>query len=158
VTALQSGPDNALPDPLDNGGKSVSDTGLYFAALVHSSNDPIIAKDLTGRILSWNRAAERVFGYEEEEILGQSILRLVPPDFHHEENELQRKLREDEPIDPYETTWVRKDGGHIPVSIIVYPVRSETGSVIGASKIAIDISERKRNRQQRFERHCDQLE
>jgi PAS domain S-box-containing protein len=150
VTALQSGTENSLPDPRENFDKAAIDTRLHFAALVNSSHDPIISKDLKGRILSWNRAAARVFGYEEEEILGQSILRLVPPDFHHEENELQRKLRAGEPIDPYDTTWVRKDGGHIPVSIIVYPVRDESGNVIGASKIASDISERKRNDESQF--------
>jgi PAS domain S-box-containing protein len=141
VTPLQSEPDNPLRDPPDHAGKLIMDTHLHFAALVNSSNDSIISKDLTGRILSWNRAAVRVFGYEEEEILGQSILRLVSPEFHHEENELQRKLRADEPIDPYETTCVRKDGGTVPVSVVVYPVRNETGNVIGASKIACDLSQ-----------------
>ena len=150
MTALQSGPDNPSPNRPDDIRKSVIDTDLYFAAVVNCSHDPIITKDLAGKILSWNRAAVRVFGYGEEEILGQSILRLVPPDFHHEENELQRKLRAGEPIDPYETTWVRKDGGHIPVAVTVYPVRNETGSVIGASKIACDISERLRNDESRF--------
>ena len=150
VTALPSEPDNPLPDRLDKAGNLVIDTHLHFAALINSSHEPIISKDLTGRILSWNRAAVRVFGYEEEEILGQSILQLIPPDFHHEENELQRKLRADEPIDPYETTWVRKDGGNVPVSVIVYPVRNETGNVIGASKIACDISQRKRGDESRF--------
>jgi PAS domain S-box-containing protein len=147
---LQSGADNPSPGPPEILGKLAVETHLHFAALVNSSADPIISKDLTGRILSWNRAAARVFGYEEEEILGQSILRLVPPDFHHEENELQRKLRAGEPIDPYETTWVRKNGANIPVSLIVYPVKNETGDVIGASKIACDISERKRNDESRF--------
>ena len=147
---LQSGPDNPLLDPVDKAGNLAIDTRLHFAALVNSSHEPIISKDLTGRILSWNRAAVRVFGYEEEEILGQSILRLVPPNFHHEENELQRKLRADEPIDPYETTWVRKDGRNIPVAVIVYPVRNETGNVIGASKIASSLLEGKRSDESRF--------
>ena len=147
---MQSGPDNPLPDPADKAGNLAIDTQLHFAALVNSSHEPIISKDLTGRILSWNRAAVRVFGYEEQEILGQSILRLVPPDFHHEENELQRKLRADEPIDPYETTWVRKDGRNIPVAVIVYPVRNETGNVIGASKIASSLLEGKRSDESRF--------
>jgi PAS domain S-box-containing protein len=149
VTAMQSEPDNPMSPP-DNSGNLIFDTRLHFSALINSSHDPVISKDLTGRILSWNRAAVRVFGYEEEEILGESILRLVPPNFHHEENELQRKLRADEPIDPYETTWIRKDGRNIPVSVIVYPVRNETGDVIGASKIATDISERKRSDESRF--------
>jgi PAS domain S-box-containing protein len=150
VTALQSGSDHSSPDPPDNLDRFVIDTHLHFAALVNSSRDPIISKDLSGRIISWNHAAVRVFGYEEAEILGQSILRLVPPDFHHEENELQRKLRADEPIDPYETIWVRKDGGKIAVSVVIYPVRNETGNVIGASKIACDISEREKDDESRF--------
>ena len=147
---MPSGPDNPLPDPADKAGNLAIDTHLHFAALVNSSRDPIISKDLAGRILSWNRAAVKVFGYEEAEILGQSILRLVPPNFHHEENELQRKLRADEPIDPYETTWVRKDGRNIPVAVIVYPVRNETGNVIGASKIASSLLEEKRSDESRF--------
>ncbi len=147
---MPSGPDNPLADPPNKDGESFIDTHLHFAALINSSHDPIISKDLTGRILSWNRAAVRVFGYEEEEILGQTILRLVPPDLHHEENELQRRLRADEPIDRYETTWVRKDGGNVPVSVIVYPVRNETGDVIGASKIVRDLSERERSDESRF--------
>src|ERR1700733_3776714 len=150
VTALPSEPDNPLPDPPDKAGNLVLDTHLHFAALINSSHEPIISKDLTGRILSWNRAAVRGFGYEEAEILGQSILRLGRPGFHLEENELQRKLRFDEPIDPLETTWVRKDGRNVPVSVIVYPVRNETGNVIGASKIACDISQRKRGDESRF--------
>jgi PAS domain S-box-containing protein len=126
------------------------DTHWHFAALASSSPDPIISKDLTGRIISWNKAAVRVFGYEEQEILGESILRLIPPEFHHEESELLRKLKADEAIDPYETNWVGKNGGNIPVSVTVYPVRNESGDVIGASKVACDLSERKRNDESRF--------
>jgi PAS domain S-box-containing protein len=150
VIALESGPYNSSPGPPEIANKVAFQTHLHFAALVNSSHDPIITKDLTGRILSWNRAAVRVFGYEEEEILGQSILRLILPNFHREENELQRKLTAGEPIDPYETTWVRKDGRNVPVAITIYPVRNESGSVIGASKVATDISERKRNDESRF--------
>jgi PAS domain S-box-containing protein len=150
VEALKSKPDIPLSNLPDKAGNFVVDTRLHFAALVNSSNDPIISKDLTGNVISWNRAATRVFGYEENEILGQSILRLIPPDFHHAENELLRKLNADETIDPYEATWVSKDGGNIPVSVIVYPVRNESGNVIGASKIACDLSDRKRNDESRF--------
>jgi PAS domain S-box-containing protein len=83
---------------------------------VNASDDPIISKDLTGRIISWNQAAARVFGYQTEEILGQSILRLIPPRFHHEENEILRRLRADEMIEPYETNWLRKDGMNVSVT------------------------------------------
>jgi len=83
---------NSEPDmPLSDSGKSGRidiDTRLHFAALVNSSNDPILTKDLDGRILSWNCAAARVFGYEEDEILGESILRLTRPELHQAENEL----------------------------------------------------------------------
>jgi PAS domain S-box-containing protein len=150
LKALEYGPDERLPDlPQATAGVSL-DTRLHFAALVNASDDPIISKDLTGRIISWNRAAARVFGYQTEEILGQSVLRLIPPRFHHEENEILRKLRADETIEPYETNWLRKDGTNVSVSVIIYPVRNETGNIIGASKIAHDLSERKRNDESRF--------
>ncbi len=151
MTTMQAGPRNSVPDPLDNFSELAAETHFHFAALVKSYPDPIISKDLNGRILSWNRAAVRMFGYEEEEILGQSMLRVVSPDFHREETELQRKLKAGEPIDPYETTWVRKDGRNIPVSVIVYPVRNESGNVIGASKIATDISQRQLDDESRFQ-------
>ena len=145
---------NSEPDmPLSDSGKSGRidiDTRLHFAALVNSSNDPILTKDLDGRILSWNCAAARVFGYEEDEILGESILRLTRPELHQAENELLRKLNMGETIDPYETSWIRKDGAEIPVFVTVYPVRNEIGDVIGASKIVCDLSDRKRNDESRF--------
>jgi PAS domain S-box-containing protein len=146
---LKSEPDMPLPTTGKSGRIDI-DTRLHFAALVNSSNDPILTKDLDGRILSWNRSAARVFGYEEDEILGESILRLIPSDFHQAEHELLRKLKMGETIDPYETTWIRKDGADIPVSVTVYHVRNEAGDVIGASKIACDLSERKRNDESRF--------
>jgi PAS domain S-box-containing protein len=149
-TALQPGPDILPPDDLTDNVDEALDTHLHFAAFVNSSPDPIISKDLTGRIISWNRAAVRVFGYEEQEIIGQSILRLIPPNFHHEENELWRKLRADESIDPYETTWLSKGGGNIPVAVTVYPVRDESGTVIGASKLACDLSNRTQEDESRF--------
>ncbi|WP_254061537.1 PAS domain-containing sensor histidine kinase [Granulicella sp. L60] len=146
---MKSEPDMPLSAP-GKSGRTDIDTRLHFAALVNSSNDPILTKDLDGRILSWNRAAARVFGYEENEIVGESILRLIPSDFHQAENELLRRLKVGETIDPYETTWTRKDGADIPVLVTVYHVRNETGDVIGASKIACDLSERKRNDESRF--------
>ena len=123
LRALESAPDNRLPDPVEDTGTLSFDTHLHFAALANSSPDPIISKDLSGRILSWNRAASRVFGYYPEEILGRSFLQLIPAHFHGAENELLRKLRADESIDPYETTWLKKNGGNIPVSVTVYPKR-----------------------------------
>jgi PAS domain S-box-containing protein len=147
---LEFAHDKRLSDLPPSAGMSAFDTHLHFAVLANSSPDPIISKDLSGRIISWNKAAAHVFGYREEEILGQSILRLIPPDFHGEEIELLRKLKAEEAIDPYQTSWLRKNGGSIPISVTVYPVRNETGKVIGASKIACDLSDRKRNDESRF--------
>jgi PAS domain S-box-containing protein len=147
---LQPVSDILPPAQPEDNGDAVLDTHLHFAAFVNSSPDPIISKDLTGKIISWNTAATRMFGYEAKEILGQSILRLIPPHSHHEENALLQKLREDQAIDPYETTWVKKDGGTIPVAITIYPVRNLAGTVIGASKTACDLSERRRIDESRF--------
>ena len=147
---LEYGPDNPLPNPLPATGDVSLETHLHFAAVIDAFNDPVISKDLTGRILGWNQTAVRVFGYQAEEILGQSILQLVPPIFHHEEDELLRKLKADEAIDPYEAKWLRKDGGNVPVFVTIYPVRNEAGLVIGASRIACDLSDRKRDDESRF--------
>ena len=147
---MQLSSDILPPDQPENNGNAVLDTHLHFAAFVNASPDPIISKDLSGRIISWNSAATRVFGYEAKEILGGSILRLIPAASHHEENALLQKLRADEAIEPYETTWLRKDGAAIPVSVTIYPVRNEAGSVIGASKTACDLSERRKADESRF--------
>ena len=147
---MDYGPDKPTPDSPDEIGKRVLDTRLHFAAVVNSFNDPIISKDLTGRIISWNQAAARVFGYQADEILGQSILQLIPRELHHEENEILRKLKAGEAIDPYETAWVRKNGGKVSVSVTIYPVMNESGRVIGASKIACDISDRKSGDESRY--------
>jgi PAS domain S-box-containing protein len=147
---LQLVPDNFQADKATDNADVAPDTHLHFAAFVNSSPDPVISKDLTGKIISWNKAAARIFGYEEQEIVGQSILSIIPPNFHHEENELLRKLRADETIEPYETTWVSKGGGNIPVAVTVYPVRNESGSVIGASKVACDLTHRSINDESRY--------
>ncbi len=143
-------PMSPASDLPNDGAGAVIDTHLHFAAFVKSSPDPIISKDLSGKIMSWNSAATRVFGYEAEEMLGQSILCLIPLASHHEENALLQKLRAGEAIAPYETTWLKKDGASIPVAVTIYPVQNESGSVIGASKTACDLSERKLADQSRF--------
>jgi PAS domain S-box-containing protein len=123
------------------------DPRFHLAAIVESSDDPIISKDLNGIIISWNEAATRVFGYQPEEILGQSILRLIPPELQHEEAMILNRLKNGERIDHYETVRLRKNGERFPISVTISPVRDETGRVIGGSKIARDISERKQNEQ-----------
>ena len=108
-----------------------------------SSDDAIISKDLNGIICSWNEGARRIFGYESEEIIGQSILRLIPPDLQHEEDFILGRIRAGERVDHFETTRMRKDGERFPISVTVSPIKDDTGKIVGASKIARDISERR---------------
>lgn len=121
------------------------DPHQHLAALVDCSDEPIISKRLDGTIISWNAAATRVFGYLPGEILGKSILTLIPPELHHEEAEILRKLRAGERIQHYETTRMRKNGERFPISVTISPIRDASGTVVAASKIAHDISERRRN-------------
>ena len=120
------------------------DPRLLLAAIVESSDDAIISKDLTGTITSWNAAAERLFGYTSEEIVGKSVLTLIPKHLHHEEPEILARLRANLKIDHYETQRVAKSGEVIEVSLTISPIRDGAGKVVGASKIARDISERKK--------------
>ncbi len=114
-----------------------------LAAIVESSEDAIVSKDLNGMVISWNGAAERFFGYTAEEMIGTSILRIIPAKLHHEEALILDKISAGERIDHYETTRLRKDGGSIEVSLTVSPIRNSAGVVVGTSKIARDISARK---------------
>jgi PAS domain S-box-containing protein len=116
----------------------------HLAALVDCSDDPIISKRLDGTIISWNSAATRVFGYQPEEIIGKSILTLIPPELQHEEVEILRKLRAGERIHHFETVRMRKNGERFPISVTISPIRDESGQIVAASKIAHDISERYR--------------
>jgi PAS domain S-box-containing protein len=125
------------------------DPQSLLSAIIDSSDDAIISKDLNGIITSWNPAARRIFGYAAEEIVGQSILRLIPEDLHPEEAVILAKIRAGERIEHYETTRRRKDGNLIGVSVTISPVRDRAGRVVGASKIARDISERWRREESR---------
>jgi PAS domain S-box-containing protein len=120
------------------------DLSAYLAAIVESSDDAIVSKDLNGIIRSFNAAAERMFGYTSAEIVGRSVLVLIPPDRHREEDEILSRLRRGERIDHYETIRMAKDGTLIDVSLTVSPVRDATGVIVGASKIARDVTERNR--------------
>jgi PAS domain S-box-containing protein len=122
---------------------------LHMAAIVSSSDDAIIGKDLDGVIISWNAAAERMYGYSAQEILGQSITLLFPSDHREEFAQIMERIRQGEPVDHYETIRVCKDGRHLHVSVTVSPIRDSDGIIIGASAIARDISERKELEQQR---------
>lgn len=117
--------------------------GRLLASIVETSDDGIASKDLDGIVTSWNRGAERIFGYGAAEMIGRSLLTVIPRDRHGEEVEILGKLRHGERIDHFETVRQRKDGSLIDVSITVSPVRDATGKIVGASKIVRDISERK---------------
>jgi PAS domain S-box-containing protein len=132
----------------EKAGPDVSDhLRFLLAAIVESSDDAIISKNLNGIVTSWNEAASRVFGYTAEEMIGQSILRLIPDELRHEEDMILGKLRSGERIDHYETTRVKKSGEKFEVSVTISPIRDIRGQIIGASKTARDISGRKKMEQ-----------
>src|SRR5215831_10558214 len=110
-----------------------------LAAIVDSSDDAIVSKTLEGRILSWNRGATRIFGYEPHEVIGKPITIIVPPELHAEELQILNKLRRGERIDHFDTVRVTKDGRRISISLTVSPIRSADGTVIAASKVARDV-------------------
>ena len=115
-----------------------------LSAIVDTSDDAIISKDLDGIITSWNRSAERLFGYTANEVIGQSITILIPPERLDEEPEILSRLRRGERVDHFETVRARKDGSLIDVSLTISPVLDSSGKIIGASKIARDITESKK--------------
>lgn len=133
-----------------------------LVAIVDSSDDAIISKDLDGRITSWNMSAERVFGYTAAEAIGKTVAELlIPDDRQHEEPEILARLRRGERVDHFETLRRRRDGTLIDISLTISPVRDRSGRIIGASKIARDISERKsvermlRQSEQKFRQLAD---
>ncbi|WP_146237989.1 PAS domain S-box protein [Meiothermus sp. Pnk-1] len=115
----------------------------YLAAVVESSADAIISKDLNGVITGWNRGAEEMYGYSAEEIVGQPVTRLIPPHLVGEEEKLLERVQRGERVEQYETLRRRKDGSDLYVSLTLSPIRDRAGRVIGASSIARDITERK---------------
>lgn len=119
-----------------------SEAQAYLAAIVTSSDDAIISKDLHGNITSWNPAAENIFGYTAAEAVGKHISILIPPDQLEEENYILGQIRQGKRVDHFETRRRHKDGHLLPVSLTVSPIRDTSGTIIGASKISRDISER----------------
>ena len=116
----------------------------FLAAIVESAEDAIFAKALDGTIMSWNAAAERMYGYAPDEIIGSTVLRLAPPDRHAEIGEILRQLARGEPVQNFETERVRRNGERFPVSLAISPVRAASGEIVGASTIARDISNERR--------------
>jgi PAS domain S-box-containing protein len=119
------------------------DAAAWLAAIVESSDDAIIGKNLQGVIRSWNPGAERLFGYRAHDVIGQSITILFPVERLHEEAEFLRRIQSGERIEHYETVRVRKDGAHVDVSITLSPIAAPGGAIVGASKIARDITKQK---------------
>jgi PAS domain S-box-containing protein len=115
-----------------------------LAAIVESSEDAIVSKDLNGIVTSWNRGAEKLFGFKAEEIVGQPVTLIIPPELHHDEDMILSKIRRGETIDHFETVRLNKNGERVDVSLTISPIRDENGNVIGAAKIARDITENRK--------------
>jgi PAS domain S-box-containing protein len=122
--------------------KGAQDALAFLAAIIENSDDAIISKDLNGVITSWNKSAEKLFGYTSDEAVGQPVTILIPPERQAEEPRILDRIRRGEPVEHYDTVRRRKDGSSVEVSLTVSPIR-DAGRIIGASKIARDISERK---------------
>ena len=120
------------------------DPRFHLAAIVDNADDAIISKDLNGVVRTWNDAARRTFGFTAEEMIGQPILKLIPPELQHEEELILGKIRAGERIEHYETLRLRKSGERIQIAVTISPIRDDAGRIVGASKIARDISDRKR--------------
>jgi PAS domain S-box-containing protein len=116
----------------------------HLAAVVEYSHDAILSKTLDGVITSWNRGAERLFGYTAEEVVGRSVLLMVPDRCRGEQHASLQRIREDQLVFPFETARLRKEGGEVDVSLTLSPIRSSSGEIVGVSSIARDITELKR--------------
>jgi PAS domain S-box-containing protein len=128
--------------------KRAERAGRRLASIVEFSDDAIVSKDLNGVIATWNKAAERLFGYLAEEVIGEPITILIPADRQQEESGILDRIRRGERIEHFETVRQRKDGSFINISLSVSPITDEFGRIIGASKIARDITEQKRREEQ----------
>ncbi|HXD34931.1 MAG TPA: PAS domain S-box protein [Pyrinomonadaceae bacterium] len=137
--------------------QSPESAAYWLSAIIESADDAIISKTLDGIITSWNSGAERIFGYTAEEIVGKSVTILIPPDHIDEEPQILGRIKAGERIDHYETVRVSKDGRLIEISLTVSPINDAEGKVIGASKVARDISERKRTEESLHE-HIEIIE
>ena len=129
--------------------KKAEENAGRLAAIVEFSDDAIVSKNIDGIIQTWNRGAERLFGYEAEEVIGKPVSILIPPDRQDEEPEILDRIRRGDHVAPYETVRMRKDGSLLDVSLTVSPLKDARGKVIGASKIARDITEKRRNEERR---------
>jgi PAS domain S-box-containing protein len=124
--------------------KEADDARAYLAAIIESSDDAIVSKTLEGIVTSWNKAAQTIFGYTAEEMIGQAITKLFPPDRLEEENLILSRIKRGERVDHFETVRRRKDGRDIDISVTISPVRDSSGRIVGVSKIARDVTGQKR--------------
>jgi PAS domain S-box-containing protein len=131
-----------MPNPVSLHNQIPADSLL--AAIIESSDDAIISKDLRGTVTSWNKGAERMFGYTAEEIIGQPIVKIIPPDREAEEASTLESIRRGERIEQFQTVRKRKDGSLVDIGLSISPIRDHEGRIIGASKIAHDITDRVR--------------
>ena len=130
--------------------ESTDSIARRLAAIVESSDDAIVSKDLNGIVLSWNQAAERMFGYTADEMIGTSIRRIIPDDRQSEEDAVLAAIRAGRRVEHFETIRLGKGGRLVSISLSVSPILNADGVVVGASKIARDISDRKLAEQQRY--------
>jgi len=135
---------DVLIDVIDDNHLRTEESVQRLAAIVDSAEDAIISKDLNGIIKTWNKAAERIFGYAPHEIVGKSVLTLIPEDRLHEEDTILGKIRSGERVEHFETVRRRKDGTLIDISLTISPILDANGTIVGASKIARDITDKKR--------------
>lgn len=129
--------------------KKAEEDAARLAAIVEFSDDAIISKDINGIIQTWNKGAERLFGYDAKEVIGKPVTILMPPDRRHDEPEILERIRRGEHIAHFETVRLRKDGSPIDISLTISPLKNAEGHVIGASKIARDVSEKRRQEERR---------
>src|SRR5690606_17308452 len=137
--------------------KQYEEKQTILSEIVQSSDDAIVSKNLDGIIMSWNHGAERIFGYSEAEIVGRSINTLIPAYLQHEENTIIGEIKAGRTVDHYQTIRATKSGKEIPISLTISPMRNKSGQIIGASKIARDISD-KIQREQTIQFHAKRME
>src|SRR6202050_2803461 len=129
-----------LPDHAMLMADAADETRSRLAAIVETSDDAIVAKDLNGIITSWNSSAERIFGYTEQEVLGKPITILIPPDLQAQEAEMLQRLRAGERIEHFETVRIAKNGGQVMVSLTISPLKESAGRIVCGYKIHRDVT------------------
>jgi PAS domain S-box-containing protein len=129
--------------------KRAEEARAYLAAIVEHSRDPVISKSIVGIVTSWNSAAEALFGYSADEMVGQSIRRIIPPELMAEEDEILNRLAAGQSIEHFETERITKTGQRVPVSLTISPIKDATGQIVGASKVVRDITELKQAEEER---------